>query len=142
MRFMNSDEIVLQIKKYKARRIKAKLAHYGTMLSIFLSLSIFAQDFSLSSLYTFLIFFPVLLYFSLQSYKFAKKSRKIKLRLRQLETSAHFIYTKFSLLKFLSQPSFTFRLSLILLFLIFFTTLARLRTDTPQLSMYTLYSLH
>ncbi|MFZ2199558.1 MAG: hypothetical protein WAV40_02095 [Microgenomates group bacterium] len=139
---MNSDEIALQIKKYKARKIKAKLAHYGTILSVFLGLSSFAQDFSLSSLYTFLLFSPVLLYFSLQSYKFAKKSRKIKLRLAQLETSAHSMYAKFSLLKFLSQPSFAFRLSLVLLFLIFFTTLARVRTETPQLSMSILSRVH
>lgn len=131
---MNKDEITLQIQKFKARRLKTHLANYGTTVSIFLGLSIFANGISLSSFYSFLMFAPVLSYFMIQSLKFARKSYKIKLKLKELETTKYNLSPSFSFFKFLSQPSFAFRLSLILFFLIFITTFARIRTPEPKLS--------
>ena len=132
---MNRDEIALQIKKFKTRRVMSRLANYGTTVSIFLGLSIFAKGFTLSSLYSFLIFLPVITYFVLQTLKFAKKSRKIKLRLQELNSMTYDLRPTFSIFKFISQPSFAFRLTLILLFLVIFTTFARVKeTTTPTVS--------
>lgn len=133
---MNRDEIALQIKKFKTRRVMSRLANYGTTVSIFLGLSIFAKGFTLSSLYSFLIFLPVIMYFVLQTLKFAKKSRKIKLRLQELESTSFALYPTFSISKFFSQPSFAFRLTLILLFLVIFTTFARVKETPAQTVSY------
>ncbi len=135
---MNRDEIALQITKFKARRIKSRLANYGTTVSIFLGLSIFAKGFTLSSFYSFLIFLPVITYFILQTLKFAKKSRKIKLRLQELQSLNYEGWPTFSFINFLSQPSFAFRLSLILLFLVIFTTFARVKETPAQTVSYQL----
>lgn len=135
---MNRDEIALQIKKFKTRRVMSRLANYGTTVSIFLGLSIFAKGFTLSSLYSFLIFLPVITYFVLQTLKFAKKSRKIKLRLQELESTSFALHPTFSISKFFSQPSFAFRLTLILLFLVIFTTFARVKETPAQTVSYQL----
>lgn len=135
---MNRDEIALQIKKFKTRRVMSRLANYGTTVSIFLGLSIFAKGFTLSSLYSFLIFLPVITYFVLQTLKFAKKSRKIKLRLQELESTSFALHPTFSISKFFSQPSFAFRLTLILLFLVIFTTFARVKETPSQTVSYQL----
>jgi hypothetical protein len=137
---MNRDEILEQIKVFKARRIKTRLANYGTTVSLFLGLSIFADGLTLSSLYSFLIFLPVIIYFFSQSLKFAKKSRKLKLRLKELELSHYLLRPSFSLFKFVGQPNLAFRLSLALLFLILFTTLARLSTTNPTLTYETRFA--
>lgn len=116
----------------------SRLANYGTTVSIFLGLSIFAKGFTLSSLYSFLIFLPVITYFVLQTLKFAKKSRKIKLRLQELESTSFALHPTFSISKFFSQPSFAFRLTLILLFLVIFTTFARVKETPSQTVSYQL----
>lgn len=136
---MNKDEVTQQIQKFKARRIKNRLANYGTTVSIFLGLSIFARGFTLSSLYSFLIFLPVITYFLLQTLKFAKKARKIKLRLQELQSLTYDLRPTFSVINFLKQPSFAFRLTLMLFFLVLFTTFARLRTPDPTLTQSTTY---
>lgn len=138
---MNRDEIALQINKFKARRIKSRLANYGTTVSIFLGLSIFAKGFTLSSLYSFLIFLPVITYFTLQTLKFAKKSRKIKQRLQELNSMTYALRPTFSFINFLSQPSFAFRLTLILLFLVIFTTFARVQETPAQTVSYQLTNI-
>ena len=131
---MTREDIALQIKKYKSRRLKSRLAHYGTSTSIFLALSIFANGVTLSAFYSFALFAPVLAYFLLESYKFAKKSHKIKLRLSELESLTYSLSPTFSITKFFSQQSFTFRLTLILFILVLFTSLARIRSSDARLS--------
>ena len=108
---------------------KSHLAHYGTFISLFLTLSTLASGLTISTLLTFLLLMPLPLYFFLQSLKFYRKSRLIP----------HYPVTllpsySFSLSQFLTQPNLSFRLSLLLLFLALFTTFARIHSDPPTLS--------
>lgn len=119
---MEREEIGRQIAKFKARRLKARLANYGTFVSIFLTLSILSSGYHLSSLFSFLLMLPLPLYFALQSYKLY---HKIKSTHQPLAIDHQ--PSKFSFREFLTQPNLAFRLSLILFFLVGFTTLARLR---------------
>ena len=124
---MNKEEIAKQINKFKARRLKTRLAHYSTLVSIFLTLSIFGRGVTESSLFAFLLVLPLPIYFILQSIKLAQKTRQLKTRMESLsDLISGLTQPQFSFGKFISQPSFAFRLSLILFFLISFTTLARL----------------
>lgn len=133
---MERSELEAQIKKFKSRRLKARLANYGTFISIFLTLSTFARGFTSASLVSFLLIFPLPIYFGLQSIKLTRKSRAIKEHLSTLESSVSLLESKFSFGKFLSQPNLAFRLSCILFFVVLFTTFARLRlsaqTGTPD----------
>lgn len=132
---MQPQELEIQIKKFKSRRLKTRLANYGTLVSIFLTLSIFADGFTPASLISFLLLLPLPLYFVLQSLKLGRKSRDLKTRMESLcDLISGLTPPKFSMRKFITQPSFAFRLSLILFFLVFFTTFSRLRTPDPTLS--------
>ena len=129
---MDKSELLTQIDKYKARRLKARLANYGTFVSIFLTLSIFAGGYQLSSLFSFLLILPLLLYFTLQSLRLARKSRTAKAHLSTLESNISLLESKFSFREFLTQPNFAFRLSLFLFLITIFTTFARLRAPEPS----------
>lgn len=126
---MNPEETAKKIAKFKARRLKAKLANYASFTSLFLSLSIFTSGFTPTSFISFLIILPLPLYFFRESLRFAQKSRIIKQNLAILESSISLLESKFSFKQFISQPNFTFRLSCILFFLVLFTTFARVRTQ-------------
>lgn len=120
---MNKADLVAQITKYKARRLKTRLAHYCTTLSLLLVLSILSSDSFLTSL---LLVLPLPLYFARESYKLARKSSLIKQKLQSLQATARSLDSRFSLKSFLTQNNFSFRLTLILFFLVIFTTFARL----------------
>ena len=131
---MNPAELATRIKKFKARRLKARLSYYGTFVSLFLTLSPFGSGFSLTTLVAFLLILPLPLYFMLQSLKLYRKAH-------QLPSTNYQLPQRFSLYQFLSQPSFTFRLSLVLFFLVILTTLARVHTpDTDPALTYHLES--
>lgn len=132
---MNRDDIQAQISKYKSRRLKSRLANYATLVSLFLSLSIFSSGFTQSTFLSFMLFAPVLVYFCLQSNKYISKSRQIKLRLKELNSMTYDRWPTFSLINFLKQPSFAFRLSLVLLFLALFTTFARVKEGAPSANL-------
>lgn len=121
-----------QIAKYKARKVKTRLAYYGTLISLFLTFSVFGRGITFSSLVSLLLILPLPAYFLLQSLKLTRKNRQFKTHLAKLESGIWQIEAKFSLGKFLSQPNFAFRLSLALLFLVLFTTLARTRQLDPN----------
>lgn len=125
---MNKEEIVRQIAKFKARRLKTRLAHYSLLTSLLLTLSIFAGGLNTTSLTSLVIIFPIPFYFALQSLKLARKSNLIKAHLSNLESNISLLESKFSLGKFITQPSLAFRLTLILFFLACFTTFARMST--------------
>ncbi len=129
---MNATDLRLQILKYKARRTKIRLAHYSAIVSLILTLSIFAGGFTWTSLISFLLVLPIPIYFCLESLKFIRKSRQFKARFTLLESNIYLLESKFSFRKFLVQPSFTFRLSLLLFFLLCLTTLARARQSDPS----------
>lgn len=129
---MNKEEIARQIAKFKTRRLKSRLAGYGTFVSIFLTLSTLSGGLHLSTLFSLLLILPLPLYFVLQSLKFYKKNRDLKTRMESLnDLISGLTQPKFSLIKFISQPNLAFRLSLILFFLVVFTTFARLHTLEP-----------
>lgn len=128
---MQQDEIQHQIAKFKTRRLKTRLAHYSMLTSSFLALSIFGSGFTRSTLLTFLLVLPLPLYFCLETFKLARKNRVLKARLNQLESSVYHLSSKFSLGSFVTQPSLSFRLCLILFFLACFTMIARVRTTDP-----------
>jgi len=132
---MNPAELKAQILKYKARRSKIRLAHYGTAITIPLALSVFGNGFTWASLISFLITLPLPLYFAHQSVKFARKTRALKDRMRFLESKFSSLESKFSFKEFLTQPSFAFRFSLILFFLVCLTTFARVRSESPTLTL-------
>jgi hypothetical protein len=132
---MNPQEIKAQIVKFKARRLKARLANYSLFTSILLSLSIFTRGVNSSSLVSFLIILPLPLYFALQSLKLASKTRTLKERISTLESHITQLESRFSFIKFLTQPGFTFRLSLILFFLVCLTTFARVRATNTNPSI-------
>lgn len=134
---MNKEEIARQIAKFKARRLKTKLAHYSLLTSLLLTLSIFASGITQASLTSFIVMLPIPLYFGMQSLKFARKSQLVKERLSTLESHIQTLESKFSLAKFITQPSLAFRLTLILFFLACFTSFARLRPADPTLSLNT-----
>lgn len=112
-----------QLEKFYARRTKLRLAIYCTLISFLLALSTLGSGFSLSSLISFLLILPLPLYFAMQSIKLYRKNRT---RMVPLSGMISGLNSKFSLGEFLTQPSFAFRLSLILFFLISFTMAARL----------------
>lgn len=121
-----------QIAKFKSRRGRARLARYSAIVSLLLLFSTLASGISPTSLTTFALVLPVPVYFCLQSLKLYRKN---KIQMEPLTSGLiSGLPTKFSFGKFLTQPSFAFRLSLILFFLIFFTTLARSRPPSPTLS--------
>lgn len=122
---MNSEEVVSQIKKYKNRRLKTRLANYGSLTSVFLTLSIFSSGLTYSSLISFLIILPVPIYFLVQGYKLNKKSKAVHAHLVNLTKTITPPQLKFSLRAFLTQPNMTFRLTIALFFLVVFTTIAR-----------------
>lgn len=119
---MNPEELAKQIRKFKSRQIKTRLAYYGTLLSLFLALSAFGRGATISSLISFLLILPLPLYFFLQSLKLYRKN---KTRMIPLSGIISGLSSRFSFGKFISQPGFAFRLSLVLFFLVIFTTLAR-----------------
>ena len=132
---MNPEELAQQIAKFKSRRHKTRLAYFCTLISLFLTFSSFASGITLYSLASFLLILPLPLYFTLQSYKLTRKSRSVQERLSTQESTCLAPDSPFSFTKFISQPSFAFRLSLLLFFLVFFTTLARTRTPDPTLTL-------
>lgn len=132
---MQPQDIETQIRKFKSRRQKTRLAHYSFFISLFLTLSVFANGFTLSALFSFLLLLPLNLYFSLESFRLYRKSRSIKERLSHLESSISLLESKFSLRKFISQPSLSFRLTCLLFFVVLFTTFARIRTPSPSVAM-------
>lgn len=101
---------------------KSRLAYYGTVMSLLLSFSVFSPGFNLSTLLTFAAVLPLPLYFALQSVRLYRK-----LKSTHLPSTIDHQPSKFSIREFLAQPSFTFRLSLVLFIIVGFTTLARLR---------------
>lgn len=137
---MNKEEIARQIAKFKARRLKTRLAHYSLLTSLLLTLSIFAGGLNSSTLTSFFVMLPVPLYFGMQSLKLARKSRLIKERLSTLESNISLLESKFSVGKFFTQPSLAFRLTLILFFLACFTSFARL-SDSQNTSSSITYNL-
>lgn len=122
---MNREEVISQIRKYKNRRLKTRLANYGSLTSVFLTLSIFSSGLSSSALVSFLIILPVPVYFLLQGYKLNKKSKAVHAHLKNLTKTISPTQLKFSLRAFLTQPNTAFRLTVILFFLVIFTTIAR-----------------
>ncbi len=130
---MDKAYLLAQIDKYKARRLKARLANYGTFISLFLTLSIFSGGITLSTLMSLLLMLPLPLYFATQSLRLARKSRDIKARMVHLrQTISGLSQPQFSLKQFIFQPNFAFRLSLFLFLITLFTTFARLRAPEPS----------
>jgi hypothetical protein len=84
---------------------------------------------------------PLPLYFALQSFKLYHKTIKSKAHLAFLQSSIANLGSQFSFGKFISQPNLAFRLSLVLFFLVLFTTLARLRAPDPTLTESTNYQV-
>ena len=134
---MNATDLRQQILKYKARRTKIRLAYYSAFISLALTLSIFTTGLTWTSLVAFIIVLPVPLYFCFESLKFVRKSRQFKARFAELQLRINLLESKFSLKNFLSQPNFTFRLSLFLFILLCLTTFARARQPDPSLTMNT-----
>lgn len=128
---MHKDELARQIAKYKARRLKTKLAKYGALTSVLLLFSLFADGATINDLYPFCLALPLPIYFLRESLKLARKSRKLKLKLLELQTSLSDFPTRFSFVKFITQPTLSFRLTLILFLLVIFTSLAATRV-TPK----------
>lgn len=131
---MNREEILLQIKKYKNRRLKSRLAHYSAVTSIFLTLSIFGSGLSSSSLLSFIMILPLPLYFIRESIKLNRKSKAIHARLDSLVQTVRETDSKFSFRSFLTQPSMSFRLTLVMFLLVIFTTVARTRVASTSIS--------
>jgi hypothetical protein len=125
-----------QIKKFKARRLKTKLAHYGTLISLFLTLSTLSNGYHLSSLFSLLITLPLPLYFVLQSLKLFHKMKST-----HLPSTIYHLPSEFSFGTFLTQPNLAFRLSLALFFFVCLTTLARIRTPDSSLTQSTKYQV-
>lgn len=117
-----------QVAKYYSRKRKARLAYYGLLVSLFLSLSTLGSGPSLSSLFSLLLTLPLPLYFALQSLKLYRKTR---LRPSIIDHEP----VKFSFAEFISQPNWDFRFSLLLFFLVCFTMLSRIQSSTPTLTM-------
>lgn len=124
-----------ELAKYRARLAKARLSYYGTFVSLLLTLSVLGSGLTFSSLLTLALMLPLPLYFTIQSLRLYRKTRLVP-----LVSDSYHLTSKFSLGKFLTQPNLSFRLSLALLFLVLFTTFARLRlpaqagTPDPTLS--------
>lgn len=132
---MNAQELNRQIAKFKARRTKTRLSYYGSVASLFLLFSTLGGGISITSLVSFLMLVPLPAYFIIQSIKLSKKNYRLKEHSALILNSADSISSKFSIGKFITQPNLTFRLTLILILLAFFTTLARTRAEEPSLSM-------
>lgn len=131
---MNPQELRREVAKYKARRRKTRLAYYSLLISSLLALSSFSTGVHLATLTAFAFFFPLPLYFFFQSLKLFRKSHLLHRKVSELESNISLLESKFSFKKFISQPNLTFRLSLALLMLICFTTLARTRTANTALT--------
>ncbi len=129
---MNKAEIERQIAKFKARRLKTRLAHYSLLTSLLLTASIFAGGLTMTTFTSLIVTFPIPLYFGMQSLKLARKSQVIKERLSTLESNISLLESKFSVGKFLTQPSLAFRLTLVLFFLVCFTSFARLSNSNTS----------
>lgn len=132
---MNADELNRQIARFKARRTKTRLAYYGSLVSLFLLFSTLGNGISIASLISFFMLLPLPGYFIMQSLKLSKKNSRLKEQTSLILNSLDSFSTKFSLAKFLTQPNLTFRLTLVLILLAFFTTLARTRIEESSLSM-------
>ena len=133
---MNKEELEREIAKFKARKSKTRLAYYSLAVSLFLVLSSFGNGLTLASLITCILILPLPLYFGLQCLKLTRKLRAQRAKSAELESLA-IEPSQFSLIKFLTQPNFSFRLSLVLLLLVGLTTIARLRAPQPTLSYQT-----
>jgi len=132
---MNKDEIIQQINKYKARRLKSRLAHYSLLTSILLTLSVFASGISTTTLTALVLILPVPSYFALQSLKLSRKANLVKAKLENLKIQIDDLPNQFSFIKFLTQPNLAFRLTLILFFIVAFTSFARLRSSSNSPSI-------
>lgn len=132
---MNALDLEQKIARYKARKAKLRLSRYNALISLLLALSVFGQGFSLPRLLTALLILPLPLYFFLNTAKLARKLRLQKTKLSEQNDLVMVRPTRFSLAKFLTQPSLSFRFSLLLFILVIFTTLARIETPDPTLTM-------
>lgn len=128
-------DLAHQIAKFKARRRKTHLAYYGLLITLILSFSSFNAGFSLPALTSFLLFLPLLLYFVLQAFTLRAKYRALKERAAEIIRTIPPFSPVFSLKSYLTQPSLSFRLTLILFLLVTATALARLHTKNPSLAI-------
>lgn len=103
------------------------LSYYALTLSLFLALATLSASITQSSLIAFALTLPLPLYFALQSRKLTAKYLRLRSLQSPLTDNRSSLEDTFSFGKFIFQPSLTFRLSLLLLCVISFTTLARLR---------------
>lgn len=117
-----------KLKRYKKWR---SLYGYSAILSIFLLSSIFKDSLTVSDLLSFFFLLPLPFYFALRTIKAHQKLKSLN-ALRQ-KSLYNIRYTQFSLSSFLTQPSLSFRLSLILLLLTIWTGMARSYADHKNL---------
>lgn len=132
---MNAQELSRQIAKFKARRTKTRLSFYGSIISLFLLFSTLGSGITTTSIVSFLMLLPLPAYFILQSIKLSKKNYRLKEHSALILNTAESISSTFSLGRFITQPNLTFRLTLILILLAFFTTLARTRAEESSITM-------
>jgi len=131
---MNPEELNRRVAKFKARRGKTRAAYYASFISLFLLLSSFARGVNLTATISFLTILPIPLYFVLQSIKLSKKNYLLKDQSQIILSVFDRGNSHFSLGKFITQPNLSFRLSLALLLIVFFTTLARTHTENSSLT--------
>jgi hypothetical protein len=132
---MSQEELEKAIAKYKARKSKARLAYYSLTITLFLAVSALATGLTLPNLLTVCLILPLPLYFTFECLKLTRKLQKLKTRSIELTSLVSTLEApRFSLASFITQPGLAFRFSLILLLMICFTTLARLRAESSTLS--------
>lgn len=131
----SSQELLAKIAKFQAKKRQARLAGYGLLVTLPLALSPFSQGANFTSFLSFLLIIPLPLYFLFESLKLSRLLRHARAKFAGLEANAAGLATKFSLGRFLTQPSPLFRLSLLLFLLVCVTALARLRTGDTTLSL-------
>lgn len=126
---MNPPDLERQIKKFYIRRRKAGLATICAVIATFLTLSSLGSGISLTTAVAFFLLLPLPVYFVSQSLKLYRKTLPHPILVDHTPLT-------FSITNFLTQPSFSFRFSLLLFLLICVTTLARVRQiePTPTLS--------
>lgn len=100
---------------------RARLSLYSLILSLILCGSYLSNGLSLPDLAGLLLILPLPLYFLLEFPALSRRATKL-----QRERLQHELYSDgFSFWAFLTQPSPAFRMCLVLLFLLTFTTISR-----------------
>ena len=116
-----------RLRHFQALRLRYA---YATIVSLFLFSSVIATGITISSSISLLLLLPLPLYFGQKTLRIHLKYRR---SLAHSNLSTHFATPRFSLISFLTQPSFSFRLTLIILLLTIWTGLARSYTDQKNL---------